>query len=106
MEIPTLFRYDGVEFGSERTSPNEHRIKTWILKPKKEQPCWNVWADNTYLGVMFNSSGKPDKVYCTIQLSESNYYPAYEHAKWPYALANYLATNFCSEGLDIANKRS
>jgi transcriptional regulator with XRE-family HTH domain len=108
MDLPNSFESNGIVFRAERTTPYDPKIKKWLSRPNKfSHPCWHIWANDRYLGIIYNSSKIQGEVLTELQLSEENYYPAYEEANlefdWPDALNLWLTVNCKSQGLVLAN---
>ena len=101
MRLPGEFTAREVSFTTARTTPWEPKIETWISRPHITVECYNLWADEKYLGVIYESE-EEDGVWMTLQLAQENYYPD-EGEEWVQALYDYIANFTEADGLAIAN---
>jgi hypothetical protein len=112
MKLPGEFTSCGVYFELARTTPWEPKIENWVARPHITVECYNLWADEIYLGVIYKSSdlcyktattAAKKEVWYTLQLTREHYYPVYEGEGWIEALEDYLAHFTNVEGLAVAN---
>ncbi len=100
MVLPGEFNSQGVKFVTSRTTPWERNIERWICRPHISIECYNLWANEIYLGVIYESPR--DVGWCMLQLTKAHYYPIYEGEGWLDALESYLG-NTGVQGLEVAN---
>jgi hypothetical protein len=105
LELPNTFSSNGVSFRTSRTTLYDPMVNAWMVERPTEfrHPFWNIWADDLYLGIIYNvQDGR--RVYSVLQLvDETHFCPPFEGMAWPDALEQYLAENDKSESLVIGN---